>query len=105
MVRSSDRQVSVLENVCIDCAIDDSGWAWFIPSHDGMTSVGVVMNQRVPGYVEDASGVFNDRTISSDAVACPQLDPPNWLWDFDLETIVRRLSKPCGYAGSICGRF
>ncbi|TRM69173.1 hypothetical protein BD626DRAFT_473188 [Schizophyllum amplum] len=25
---------------------DESGWAWFIPLHDGTTSVGVVMNQK-----------------------------------------------------------
>ena len=25
--------------------LDGSGWAWFIPLHDGTTSVGVVMNQ------------------------------------------------------------
>ncbi|KAH7883168.1 hypothetical protein F5I97DRAFT_1939012 [Phlebopus sp. FC_14] len=25
---------------------DDSGWAWFIPLHDGTTSVGIVMNQK-----------------------------------------------------------
>ncbi|KAF8891751.1 FAD/NAD(P)-binding domain-containing protein [Infundibulicybe gibba] len=26
---------------------DESGWAWFIPLHDGLTSIGVVMNQKV----------------------------------------------------------
>ncbi|KAJ6593576.1 hypothetical protein B0H19DRAFT_25711 [Mycena capillaripes] len=26
---------------------DESGWAWFIPLHNGMTSVGVVMNQKM----------------------------------------------------------
>jgi flavine halogenase len=26
--------------------LDESGWAWFIPSHDGTTSVGIVMNQK-----------------------------------------------------------
>ena len=25
---------------------DESGWAWFIPLHDGTTSVGLVMNQE-----------------------------------------------------------
>ena len=28
-------------------APDESGWAWFIPLHDGVASVGVVMNQKV----------------------------------------------------------
>ncbi|KAF7362166.1 hypothetical protein MVEN_00562700 [Mycena venus] len=26
---------------------DESGWAWFIPLHNGFTSVGVVMNQKI----------------------------------------------------------
>ncbi|KDQ24055.1 hypothetical protein PLEOSDRAFT_1079235 [Pleurotus ostreatus PC15] len=26
---------------------DESGWAWFIPLHDGTTSVGIVMNQDI----------------------------------------------------------
>jgi len=26
---------------------DESGWAWFIPLHDGTTSIGVVMNQVI----------------------------------------------------------
>ena len=26
--------------------IDESGWAWFIPLHDGTTSVGIVMNEK-----------------------------------------------------------
>ncbi|TFY67299.1 hypothetical protein EVG20_g3988 [Dentipellis fragilis] len=39
---------------------DESGWAWFIPLHDGTTSVGIVMDQKV----------FNQRakeTTSSDS--------------------------------------
>lgn len=27
--------------------VDESGWAWFIPLHNGTTSIGVVMNQDV----------------------------------------------------------
>ncbi|OJA19373.1 hypothetical protein AZE42_08777 [Rhizopogon vesiculosus] len=26
---------------------DESGWAWFIPLHDGTTSIGIVMNQAI----------------------------------------------------------
>ena len=26
---------------------DESGWSWFIPLHDGSTSVGIVMNQDI----------------------------------------------------------
>jgi flavin-dependent dehydrogenase len=35
---------------------DESGWAWFIPLHDGTTSVGIVMNQKA----------FNGKVKSSD---------------------------------------
>ncbi|KAI0783000.1 hypothetical protein C8Q75DRAFT_482022 [Abortiporus biennis] len=28
---------------------DESGWAWFIPLHDGLTSIGVVMDQKSLG--------------------------------------------------------
>lgn len=27
--------------------VDESGWAWFIPLHNGTTSVGIVMNQEI----------------------------------------------------------
>ena len=32
-----------------DCVMraDESGWCWFIPLHDGSTSVGIVMNQDI----------------------------------------------------------
>ncbi|THU85054.1 FAD/NAD(P)-binding domain-containing protein [Dendrothele bispora CBS 962.96] len=33
--------------------LDESGWAWFIPLHNGKTSIGVVMNQEV--YNENKS--------------------------------------------------
>ncbi|KAI5831782.1 FAD/NAD(P)-binding domain-containing protein [Schizophyllum commune Tattone D] len=33
---------------------DESGWAWFIPLHDGTTSVGVVMNQQM--FTDSAQG-------------------------------------------------
>jgi hypothetical protein len=36
------------ENASIDpISSDQSGWAWFIPLHDGTTSIGVVMNQAI----------------------------------------------------------
>ncbi|KXN84312.1 Tryptophan 2-halogenase [Leucoagaricus sp. SymC.cos] len=30
----------------IECLTDKRGWAWFIPLHNGMTSIGVVMHQE-----------------------------------------------------------
>jgi flavin-dependent dehydrogenase len=35
---------------------DESGWAWFIPLHDGTTSVGVVMNQKAFNKKVKSSG-------------------------------------------------
>jgi flavine halogenase len=32
-------------SVDISHSVDETGWAWFIPLHDGTTSVGVVSNQ------------------------------------------------------------
>ncbi|PCH36715.1 FAD/NAD(P)-binding domain-containing protein [Wolfiporia cocos MD-104 SS10] len=34
---------------------DESGWAWFIPLHNGLTSVGVVMSQKILGARSRAS--------------------------------------------------
>jgi flavin-dependent dehydrogenase len=42
---------------------DESGWAWFIPLHDGTTSVGIVMNQKA----------FNAKAKSADSTATPSL--------------------------------
>jgi flavin-dependent dehydrogenase len=28
------------------CFVDETGWTWYIPLHDGTVSVGVVMNQE-----------------------------------------------------------
>ncbi|KAG5637513.1 hypothetical protein H0H81_004264 [Sphagnurus paluster] len=33
---------------------DESGWAWFIPLHDGTASVGVVMNQKCYNDIKDS---------------------------------------------------
>ena len=40
---------SVWDSIAVQflpCPIDGSGWAWFIPLHDGTVSVGIVMNQE-----------------------------------------------------------
>ncbi|KAF8973166.1 hypothetical protein BDZ97DRAFT_1900957 [Flammula alnicola] len=34
---------------------DESGWAWFIPLHNGTTSVGVVMNEKIVKSASDFS--------------------------------------------------
>jgi flavin-dependent dehydrogenase len=37
---------STLETGGLMSEVDESGWAWFIPLHDGRTSVGVVVEQK-----------------------------------------------------------
>ncbi|KAF8551969.1 FAD/NAD(P)-binding domain-containing protein [Imleria badia] len=41
---------------------DDSGWAWFIPLHDGTTSIGVVVNQK--RYLERWKGLPEASTLA-----------------------------------------
>ncbi|KAG0702265.1 putative halogenase [Suillus ampliporus] len=41
--------------ILIEALEDESGWAWFIPLHDGSTSVGVVMDQDISNRKKKAS--------------------------------------------------
>ncbi|KAF9228379.1 FAD/NAD(P)-binding domain-containing protein [Gyrodon lividus] len=41
---------------------DDSGWAWFIPLHDGTTSIGIVMQQKL--YNERSKTLHGSSTES-----------------------------------------
>lgn len=43
--------------------IDESGWAWFIPLHNGTTSVGIVMNQKA----------YNAKSKATDSSPAPSL--------------------------------
>jgi len=49
MVRSVDGlgPLSSWMDDLINSFTDESGWAWFIPLHDGTTSIGIVMNEKV----------------------------------------------------------
>lgn len=38
-------------------SIDESGWAWYIPLHNGTVSVGVVMNQTISNEKKAAGRV------------------------------------------------
>jgi flavin-dependent dehydrogenase len=55
LVRGSHRCVLLVkegEGTLMD-GTDESGWAWFIPLHDGRTSIGVVVEQK--RFADDAS--------------------------------------------------
>jgi flavin-dependent dehydrogenase len=52
---------------------DESGWAWFIPLHDGTASVGVVMNQKAFNGKAKSSGP--DSTLAARYRSHIQLAP------------------------------
>ncbi|KAL4954430.1 FAD/NAD(P)-binding domain-containing protein [Aspergillus filifer] len=41
---------------CFEALTDESGWAWFIPLHNGTTSVGIVRNQEIAKEKKAAAG-------------------------------------------------
>lgn len=51
------------------CSSDESGWAWFIPLHTGVTSVGVVVNKEI--YARRA------RSQSENVVGSTPLEGPD----------------------------
>ena len=53
---------SRLNTLSFSCP-DESGWAWFIPLHDGTTSIGVVVNQKI----------FHAKSQSSNSNPTPSL--------------------------------
>ena len=42
---------------------DESGWAWFIPLHNGKTSVGVVMDENVSKRKKASMEKKGDNTL------------------------------------------
>ncbi|KAF7298032.1 hypothetical protein HMN09_01024400 [Mycena chlorophos] len=48
---------------------DESGWAWFIPLHSGVVSVGVVMNQKI--YNEKVKGPLEPSPFTTAAAPNP----------------------------------
>ncbi|KAH8900523.1 FAD/NAD(P)-binding domain-containing protein [Thozetella sp. PMI_491] len=53
------RQNAPLFEALRGSALDESGWAWFIPLHNGTTSVGIVENQKLSTKKKKESGVSN----------------------------------------------
>ncbi|KAK7057507.1 Sulochrin halogenase [Favolaschia claudopus] len=55
---------------------DASGWAWFIPLHNGTTSVGVVMNQKVyhEKIKEDAKQIYFSSSSAPNPSASKTVD-------------------------------
>ncbi|KAI6781324.1 Flavine halogenase ascD [Emericellopsis cladophorae] len=52
---------------------DESGWAWFIPLHDGTASVGVVMNQKLAGEKKSAAGIDSTQFYHESLKLAPNL--------------------------------
>jgi hypothetical protein len=57
-------------------SIDESGWAWFIPLSEGLTSVGIVRDQTA--FNRDARP-YGRRT--SQSFIHPPTTPPRGFWD------------------------
>ena len=55
-------------------SIDESGWAWFIPLHNGTHSVGVVMNQEKMNMRKAASSVSAKEFYLSSLKLAPRLN-------------------------------
>lgn len=68
---------------------DESGWAWFIPLHDGTTSVGIVMNEKV----------FQTKNQAN-----PRLPPPSFVSGFASPTdsvLMHRYLSNLSYAPGV----
>ncbi|KAL4243602.1 flavin-dependent halogenase family protein [Abortiporus biennis] len=44
--------------IWIEALTDESGWVWYIPLHDGSTSIGIVMNEACNALKRDASSLL-----------------------------------------------
>ncbi|KAG2361128.1 FAD/NAD-P-binding domain-containing protein [Suillus spraguei] len=51
--------------VWVEALEDESGWAWFIPLHDGSTSVGIVMDQESSNRKKKASRAVSGGSSSN----------------------------------------
>lgn len=54
---------------CLLCAsadstrLDGSGWAWFIPRHDGSVSVGIIIKQELLAQKKQACGACSSKAL------------------------------------------
>ncbi|KAG1776888.1 putative halogenase [Suillus placidus] len=51
--------------IWVEALEDESGWAWFIPLHDGSTSVGIVMDQESSNRKKKASRAISGASSSN----------------------------------------
>ena len=66
---------------------DESGWAWFIPLHNGTHSVGVVMNQEKMRERKAVSGLSSKEFYLSSLNLAPRLN--GYLIEGDMVTEVK----------------
>ncbi|OBR09776.1 RadH flavin-dependent halogenase [Colletotrichum higginsianum IMI 349063] len=52
---------------------DESGWAWFIPLHNGKASVGVVMNQKLAAHKKQQGGFNSTEFYHESLKLAPEL--------------------------------
>jgi flavine halogenase len=53
--------------------LDESGWAWLIPLHNGTTSVGVVMNQKLAAKKKSEGGLDSHEFYKKSRELAPNL--------------------------------
>ena len=71
-------------------SIDESGWAWFIPLHNGTHSVGVVMNQEKMNKKRAASGLSAKEFYLSSLKLAPRLN--GYLSEGEMVTEIKSAS-------------
>ena len=71
-------------------SIDESGWAWFIPLHNGTHSIGVVMNQEKMNKRKAASGLSAKEFYLASLKLAPRLN--GYLSEGEMVTEVKSAS-------------
>lgn len=62
----------------LNLSVDESGWAWFIPLHDGLTSVGVVRDQAA---FNRAARLHSLTRCGSQSFTSSPTTPQTGFWD------------------------
>ncbi|PTB70124.1 FAD/NAD(P)-binding domain-containing protein [Trichoderma citrinoviride] len=81
---------------------DESGWAWLIPLHNGTTSVGIVMNQKMSAERKSQAGSPDSKTFYLDNLKQLAPDLSKLLENAELLTDIKSASdysySASGYA-------
>jgi flavin-dependent dehydrogenase len=100
MLMSMASQVSSFQLTAT--SVDESGWAWCIPLHNGTTSIGLVMNQDAAVARRKASGKGDTTQSASDFYHSSLAMAPNLLKFLSKATVVSdvKLASDFSYSSS-----